>query len=61
MRDPERIDLVLTELAGYWKSNPDMRLGQILVILAQPSTACPDVFYMEDDLLLDRLNVLKKI
>lgn len=30
MRDPARIDRVLSLLALYWKANPDLRLGQIV-------------------------------
>jgi len=51
MRDPERIDVVLEEIAMYWKENPDLRLGQIIVNMNNNQ----DPFYMEDDALLERL------
>lgn len=30
-RDPRRIDATLDALRGAWKSDPDMRLGQLLL------------------------------
>ncbi len=30
MRDPERIDKLLTELKYYWKRYPDLRLCQVV-------------------------------
>lgn len=35
MRDPDRIDRVLSKLSVYWKANPDLRLGQIVSNLTQ--------------------------
>ncbi|MEO1712627.1 MAG: hypothetical protein AAFU60_04755 [Bacteroidota bacterium] len=55
MRDIERIPEILAKLEEIWKTDPDLRLGQLIMILARPSTPCPDVFYLEDDTLLERL------
>ncbi len=55
MRDPARIDFVLAELRKVWASNPNLRLGQLLVNLIRPSEPCPQVFYFEDDELLNLL------
>lgn len=59
MRNPDRIDPILTCLRSAWMANPDLRLGQLIVILANPSQPCPEVFYLEDDVLLDRLKAKK--
>ena len=34
MRDPKRIDKIVEALRKYWVNHPDMRLGQIVSILA---------------------------
>lgn len=53
MRDPERIDEILEEIKAIWKRHPDMRLGQLLVNLLDPS---PNrLFYVEDDILAKQL------
>lgn len=30
MRDPNRIDKILAELGEFWKTFPDLRLGQLI-------------------------------
>ena len=52
MRDPKRIPIVLGEVELFWKQNPDLRLGQLLSILLKPNE---DIFYIEDDVLLERI------
>lgn len=34
MRDPKRIEKIVDALRKYWVNNPDLRLGQIVSILA---------------------------
>ena len=49
MRDPDRIDAVLTLLREVWELEPDLRLGQLIFNAArirQPSLC--DVFWIED-------------
>lgn len=49
-RDPERIDRVLAKLGEMWKAQPDMRLGQMVSVLAAKSgTYGGDVFLVEDE------------
>lgn len=48
MRDPARIDRILTRLRVYWTANPDLRLAQIVVNAANPGDPAPQVFYVED-------------
>ena len=52
MRDPERIDAVLSELRAIWKRDPDLRLGQLIVNAVRPSEPCPAIFYVEDEELV---------
>lgn len=55
MRDPGRIDVVLQALRGTWQRNPDLRLGQIVVGALRPKEPCPEIFYAEDEALLEAL------
>lgn len=55
MRDPERIEHILTSLKRIWERNPDLRLGQLIVISAKPKQHCPEIFSVEDDALLHGL------
>jgi hypothetical protein len=48
MRDPARIDRIIEKLWALWKTQPDLRLGQLLVNVIRPSQPCPQVFYVED-------------
>ena len=47
MRDPKRIDRIMTKLKCYWMKHPDLRLGQIV---SNALGDC-DVFYQEDEVL----------
>lgn len=53
MRDPNRIPKVLEYVQRVWERNPDLRLGQLIVNLMTPRFA--DIFYVEDDQLLDAI------
>jgi uncharacterized protein YihD (DUF1040 family) len=55
MRDAERIDRVIAVLRRVWEQQPDLRLGQLVVIAARPEQPCPEVFHVEDDALLQGL------
>ena len=50
MRDPERIDRILSKLGERWKVNPDWRLGQLLCNITKGEVE-GGVFYFEDDAL----------
>ena len=52
MRDPARIERVLATLRRVWEQNPDLRLGQLVVIATKPDEPCPEVFHVEDEVLL---------
>lgn len=55
MRDPKRIDEILGELRRVWEQQPDLRLGQLIVIATRPKDPCSEIFYVEGDKLLDGL------
>ncbi len=55
MRDPSRIDPLLEQIRDIWKQQPDMRLGQLMVVMARPAVPCPDLFHLEDDQLAHRV------
>ncbi len=49
MRDPNRLDRMIEKLRELWKTQPDQRLGQLIVNVIRPGEPCPRVFYAEDD------------
>lgn len=59
MRDPKRIHKLCNQLADLWLSEcPDMRFGQLMTYIM---SKCDDIFYVEDDVLADRLKeIIKK-
>lgn len=57
-RDPRRIQVVLDVLKEVWEKHPDLRLGQILVNAAGEHARQGDVFYVEDDVMVEGLRRL---
>jgi uncharacterized protein YihD (DUF1040 family) len=61
MRDPKRIEGVLNELRSIWYTYPDLRLGQLLINIADEPGYKDDgarishIFHLEDDKFLERL------
>lgn len=59
MRDPERIPMILAALQRRWEAEPDMRLGQLLVVAFQRSASVEHppnpLFGVEDGDLLAML------
>lgn len=64
MRNPKRRLKVLGLLAEVWEQHPDMRLNQLLQMIAahratrlgvEPQV---DLFYLEDDGLLEQLQIM---
>lgn len=49
MRDPARIDRILSLVMDVWLENPDYRLGQLLINAMRPAEAHPEIFHFEDD------------
>jgi uncharacterized protein YihD (DUF1040 family) len=56
MRDPKRIGPILETLRLAWERSPDLRLGQLIVIIASIANAKCDVFYVEDDTMVAGLD-----
>ena len=54
-RDPVRISKVLIKIQEIWKKNPDLRLGQLITIVAKMKKPRLDIFNIEDDELFCRL------
>ena len=54
MRDPNRIHIMLDELKRLWESQPDWRLGQLIVNLSQAANI-DDPFFVQDDRLLNTI------
>ena len=51
MRDPARIQIIISLLETYWKANPELRFLQIISNISRNTNFSVDQFYMEDDLL----------
>jgi hypothetical protein len=58
MRDPERIDRVLTVVRDVWRRYPDLRLGQLIVNAVQTEEPCSQVYSVEDAALVRKLESL---
>jgi len=61
MRDPARIERILATLRRVWELEPDLRLGQLVVIATRPQLPCPEVFGVEDDVLLNGLLAYERL
>jgi len=57
MRDPARIPVILERLRRVWETHPDLRLGQLLSAAADHARG-PDIFYVEDAVLLRQAEAL---
>jgi uncharacterized protein YihD (DUF1040 family) len=59
MRDPNRIPLILKRLETVWKKSPDLRLGQLISLIAEGSDTFMEIsnriFFIEDDELIRKL------
>ena len=55
MRAPARIEGVLDAIRRAWRLEPDLRLGQLIVIATRPRQPCPEVFGIEDAALVEGL------
>ena len=60
IRDPNRIDSVLTAIRDVWIQHPDMRLGQLIVNAIQPVTPNAETFHTEDFPLVNKLGKLQQ-
>lgn len=58
MRDLDRIDRILDKICTVWKASPDLRLIQLLSNIQY--NVGVDMYYVEDDVLEQRLNAQLK-
>lgn len=49
---------MLSALRELWSLHPDWRLGQLLVNAVGAGQPCPQIFYIEDEALQERLEKL---
>ena len=42
MRDPDRIPMILSALERRWSQDPDLRLGQLIMVLLRKNRCLPD-------------------
>ena len=54
-RNGEDIWKVLYALETIWAINPHLRLGQLLVDAVKVEKPCPELFYVEDNDLIEKL------
>ena len=50
LRDPKRIDTILSQIKVYWKNHPDLRFGQVVASIHSQIGLERDMFNVEDDL-----------
>ena len=55
MRDPARIDQVLSAIRELWMEYPDLRLGQLLLNAVRASDPNVELYAVEDTALLRKL------
>ena len=60
MRDPNRIQPFLEKIEEFWMKNPDFRFGQLIVWITRTNEIMPKFFYMEDEIVLEKLEELEK-
>ena len=54
MRDPKRIDEILSEIKELWYAHPDWRFGQLVMNVMGFGIHHHDIFNIEDDIALER-------
>jgi uncharacterized protein YihD (DUF1040 family) len=54
VRDPKRIEKVLSMVRNVWLENPDLRFFQVVEIL-KSQVGQEDCFYIEDETLLEAM------
>lgn len=58
MRDPARIDKIMSELGEIWKSMPDLRFAQLFCNVQ--SAMGNDLYYIEDKRLVEIFTLFKE-
>jgi uncharacterized protein YihD (DUF1040 family) len=55
-RDEKRIPEVIASLQQIWSENPDFRLGQLIMGIANTGEHAPKLFYLEDDVFIRQID-----
>jgi len=58
LRDPNRIGTIIEKIEKIWRHRPDWRLGQLILNIVK--IKCPELFYLEDDTILEKIGDLEK-
>lgn len=53
--DNDAIDYTVGLLGEFWKQQPELRLGQLIINAVRPQEPCPEVFYVKDERLRAKL------
>ena len=61
MRDVNRIKPLIQRLEKLWLENPDYRLGQLIMVIARTKEINPELFSMEDDVMMSKLEETEEI
>lgn len=65
MRDRNRIFPTIEKIKKYWLKHPDQRLTQVILNIVkfgmQRDFACPQVYHVEDDDLMEGLERMEKL
>ena len=60
MRDINRIKPILEKIEKLWISDPDLRFGQLVMNIINPEKSNIEVYYIEDENLIDKLEKYKE-
>jgi hypothetical protein len=60
MRDINRIKPILDKIEKLWISDPDLRFGQLVMNIINPEKSNIEVYYIEDENLIDKLEKYKE-
>ncbi len=60
MRDINRIIPPIEKLEKLWIENPDLRFGPLILVIAKTYTTNPQLFNMEDDEFVKKIEELAK-
>jgi len=58
MRNPKRIEKIMSIVERIWKKEPDLRFGQIITVI--DSLSDNDIFHIEDDEVIELLKQFEK-
>lgn len=61
MRDIKRINPIIKRLEKFWLENPDLRIGQLIMVITRTGETNPKLFNMEDEEFIEKLEEIEKI